>query len=139
MKSYPSTSITRLSGDILADASRGPVMITRYRKPGYVIMAADRYEDLVRSSSPEVINSTLGERESIMIESGKHDDETDLVALRLFADRLIDRDEAETRTGLHLSEILIMMGRLGIKRKNVEVYEGMSEDQKRLFDEVFST
>ena len=29
------------------DAAHGPVMITRYRKPGYVIMTADRYEKLM--------------------------------------------------------------------------------------------
>ena len=138
MKSYPSTSITRLSGDILADASNEPVMITRYRKPGYVIMTADRYESLVRSGSGDVFSSALTGEGEIMTEARGRDVDPDLTTLRLFADRLIDREEAETRTGLYLSEILILMGRLGINRRDVGMYEGMSEDQKRLFDKVFS-
>lgn len=138
MKSYPSTSITRLSGDILADASNGPVMITRYRKPGYVIMTADRYESLVRSGSGDAFSSAITGEGEIMTEARGRDVDPDLTTLRLFADRLIDREEAETRTGLYLSEILILMGRLGINRRDVGMYEGMSEDQKRLFEKVFS-
>ena len=138
MKSYPSTSITRLSGDILADASNEPVMITRSRKPGYVIMTADRYESLVRSGSGDVFSSALTGEGEILTEARGRDVDPDLTTLRLFADRLIDREEAETRTGLYLSEILILMGRLGINRRDVGMYEGMSEDQKRLFDKVFS-
>ncbi len=138
MKSYPSTSITRLSGDILMDAAHEPVLITRYRKPGYVIMTADRYESLIRTGSDEVIYSALTGGGAAVNEIGVMNAEDNLITLRSFADRDIDREEAETRTGLYLSEILILMGKLGIKRRDVGVYEGMTEDQKRLFDEVFS-
>ena len=68
----------------------------------------------------------------------KLDQEANRITLQLFADRLIDREEAEERTGLYLSEILILMGRLGIKRKPVGPYEGMSEAQTDLFEKVFT-
>lgn len=138
MKSYPSTSITRLSGDIMADASREPVMITKYRKPGYVIMAADQYMSLVGQAPSEPGSLNIKIRDEKMSKSESRDVYEDHITLQLFADRLIDREEAEERTGLYLSEILILMGRLGIKRKAVGAYEGMTNDQKRLFDEVFS-
>lgn len=67
-----------------------------------------------------------------------NDIKKNMITLRSFADRHIDREEAETRTGLYLSEILVVMGQLGIKRRDVGIYEGMNEDQKKLFDEVFS-
>lgn len=58
--------------------------------------------------------------------------------IQRFADRMICRAEVEERTGLYLSEILIEMGKLGIQRKHPDVYEGMSEQQRELFDKVFS-
>ena len=119
------------------DAAHGPVMITRYRKPGYVIMAADRYEDLVRQGSDERGKSGLSPGDEEMSEVERKDTAADRIALQLFADRLIDREEAEERTGLYLSEMLVLMGELGIKRKTVGAYEGMPEAQKRLFDMVF--
>lgn len=57
--------------------------------------------------------------------------------LEAFADRRIGREEAEERTGLYLSEILLRLGELGIPRRTVGKYEGMSEGQRRLFDQVF--
>lgn len=48
MKEYPSTAITRLSGEILDDAMRSPVSITRYRRPAFVIMSADHYQRLTK-------------------------------------------------------------------------------------------
>lgn len=47
MKQYPSTAITRLSGQILEDAIRSPVAITRYRRPAFVVMSAEYYASLV--------------------------------------------------------------------------------------------
>lgn len=46
MKEYPSTAITRLSGEILETARRAPVAITRYRKRAFVIMSTEHYEQL---------------------------------------------------------------------------------------------
>lgn len=137
MKSYPSTSITRLSGDILADAASSPVMITKYRKPGFVIMSAETYANLTRKASREDVIAP-----SVVFASAKTDGddrnealERDVIAL--FADRRIGREEAEDRTGLHFSEILVRMGELGIKRKKVDIHERMTPAQRKLFDEVF--
>lgn len=58
--------------------------------------------------------------------------------LELFAARQIDRQEAEERTGLYFSEILIRMKELGIKRQYAPLFEGMSEAQKKLFKEIFA-
>jgi hypothetical protein len=57
--------------------------------------------------------------------------------LEAFADRRIGRQEAEERTGLYLSEILLRLGELGITRRPVRMYEGMSEEQRQLFDQIF--
>jgi len=57
--------------------------------------------------------------------------------LEAFADRRIGREEAEARTGLYLSELLLRLGELGIPRRPVELYEGMSDRQRQLFDQIF--
>ena len=58
MKHYKSTDITRKSGEILEDALHGPVSITKYRKPKYIIMSADYYEALTDShTGQEVFDS----------------------------------------------------------------------------------
>lgn len=54
MKEYPSTAITRLSGEILDDAMRSPVAITRYRRPAFVIMSADHYDRLTKRNTRTV-------------------------------------------------------------------------------------
>jgi prevent-host-death family protein len=46
MRSFPSTDITRKSGQILDQADRGPVSITRYNRPRYVVMSVEYYERL---------------------------------------------------------------------------------------------
>lgn len=138
MKCYPSTSITRLSGDILAEAVRAPVMITKYRKPGYVIMAADKYVDLVRGGASKLKPHTSNLQEGEMGHSKQHADANELEVLKLFAEGGIDRYEAEERTGLYFSELLIRMGELGIKRQAVGMYDRMTPEQRKLFDEVFA-
>lgn len=57
--------------------------------------------------------------------------------LEAFAHRRIGREEAEERTGLYLSEILLRVGELGIPRRPIEMYEGMSDQQRQLFDQIF--
>ena len=135
MKSYPSTSITRLSGEILAEAAREPVMITRYRKPEYVIMAVESYNELQRAMpAGRLVTGRIGDDTD---QGDARDDALDREVLQQFADRLIGRDEAEERTGLYFSEILVRMAELGISRKPVGLYEGMPAGQVKLFDEVF--
>ncbi|WP_299082983.1 type II toxin-antitoxin system prevent-host-death family antitoxin [uncultured Ruegeria sp.] len=48
MKQFPSTDITRKSGEILETALRGPVAITKYRRAKYVLMSAEHYETLTK-------------------------------------------------------------------------------------------
>lgn len=54
MKEYPSTAISRLSGEILDHARRSPVAITRYRRPAFVIMSTEHYQRLTGHNKPTV-------------------------------------------------------------------------------------
>lgn len=46
MKHFPSSAITRDSGELLHSADSEPVAITRYNRPRYVLMTLDHYERL---------------------------------------------------------------------------------------------
>ena len=50
MRSFPSTNITRKSSEILEQADRGPVFITRYIRPRYVVMSADHFDRLTHQN-----------------------------------------------------------------------------------------
>ncbi|MBW7921163.1 MAG: type II toxin-antitoxin system prevent-host-death family antitoxin [Rubellimicrobium sp.] len=47
MKHFPSSAITRDSGELLHSADTAPVAITRYSRPRYVLMTMEHYERLV--------------------------------------------------------------------------------------------
>lgn len=46
MKHFPSSAITRESGELLHSADAAPVAITRYSRPRYVLMTVKHYERL---------------------------------------------------------------------------------------------
>ncbi len=48
MKRYKSTDMTRRSGEMMEDALRGPISITKYRKPKYVLMSASHYDNITK-------------------------------------------------------------------------------------------
>jgi antitoxin Phd len=50
MLTFESKDISRRSGDLLEAADRGPVEITRYKRPRYVLLRKDMYDDLVARS-----------------------------------------------------------------------------------------
>lgn len=50
MKTFQSSDITRQTGDLLAAADREPVQITRNRKPRYVLMRQEHYQQLTRGA-----------------------------------------------------------------------------------------
>jgi PHD/YefM family antitoxin component YafN of YafNO toxin-antitoxin module len=58
MKEYPSTAITRHSGEILDDAMRSPVAITRYRRPAFIIMSTEHYDRITARNTRTV--GTIG-------------------------------------------------------------------------------
>lgn len=43
---FPSTALSQDTGTVLAEAARGPVVLTHYRKPRYALMSFDEYERL---------------------------------------------------------------------------------------------
>jgi prevent-host-death family protein len=43
MKEFQAADLSRRIGDVLDAASRGPIAITKHRKPRYVIMTVDEY------------------------------------------------------------------------------------------------
>ncbi|AZN71507.1 type II toxin-antitoxin system prevent-host-death family antitoxin [Georhizobium profundi] len=46
MKEFAAADLTGKTGDLLEAASVSPVAITKHRKPRYVIMSMERYENL---------------------------------------------------------------------------------------------
>lgn len=71
MKEYPSSAITRQSGEILDQAAREPVAITRYRKPRFIIMSATHYDKLTRRNprTVETIDSLSSEMKAEMLDA----------------------------------------------------------------------
>ncbi|MEO9338696.1 prevent-host-death family protein [Mesorhizobium sp. SB112] len=49
MKEFAAADLTRKTGDLFEAASVSPVAITKHRKPRYVIMSMERYEDLTHN------------------------------------------------------------------------------------------
>lgn len=50
MITFESKDISRRSGDLLEAADHAPVEITRYKRPKYVLMRKDMYDELVARS-----------------------------------------------------------------------------------------
>ena len=48
-KTYTTTDLNKQSGNVLDDASRGPVALTRRGKTRFVILSAERYERLTKT------------------------------------------------------------------------------------------
>jgi prevent-host-death family protein len=46
MKEFQAAQLSRRIGDVLEAAARGPVAITKHRKPRFVIMSVDAYAAL---------------------------------------------------------------------------------------------
>jgi prevent-host-death family protein len=44
MKEFQAADLSRRIGDVLDAASRGPIAITKHRKPRFVLMTVDEYE-----------------------------------------------------------------------------------------------
>ncbi len=54
MTSYSTSDLSRRSGDIIADALRGPVTITQRNKARLVILNIEDYEKLRRVADPRL-------------------------------------------------------------------------------------
>jgi hypothetical protein len=50
VRTFRSSDITRQSGDLLAAADHEPVQITRNRKPRYVLMRKEHYQQLTKGA-----------------------------------------------------------------------------------------
>ena len=48
IRNFPAADLARKTGDVLDAASRAPVAITKHRKPRFVLMSMERYEELTR-------------------------------------------------------------------------------------------
>ena len=51
MKTFRAADLTRQTGDLFEAAAREPVAITKHRKPRFVVMSFDRFEELTRGTS----------------------------------------------------------------------------------------
>ncbi len=58
MTNYTTSDLSRKSGDIIADAMRGPVMITQRNKPRLVILSVEEFNRLrARESYPRKVHT----------------------------------------------------------------------------------
>lgn len=70
MRSFPSTDLKQTLGDVLNAANRGPVTITRYNKPRYVLMSVEDYEQRVRKNERRVlVTSDMPAEHLVMVEA----------------------------------------------------------------------
>lgn len=53
IQNFPAADLARKTGDILDAASRAPVAITKHRKPRFVLMSLERYEELTGASDQQ--------------------------------------------------------------------------------------
>ncbi len=51
MATFRQTDITRNSGDVFEAARRGPVTITHHKRPTFVIMSFERFEQISKADS----------------------------------------------------------------------------------------
>lgn len=51
--SYPSTDLANNTGDVLKGADKGPIQITQYRKPRYVLMTIEDFGSLSERASTQ--------------------------------------------------------------------------------------
>ena len=54
MRSFPSTAITRRSGEILEQVDRSLVSVTRYSRWRYVVMSAEYYDRMTHQNPRSV-------------------------------------------------------------------------------------
>jgi prevent-host-death family protein len=52
VKTFRAADLTRHTGDIFEAASRAPVAITKHRRPRFVLMSIDRFEELTGGTGP---------------------------------------------------------------------------------------
>jgi hypothetical protein len=102
----------------------------------YVIMTADQFENLVRNGSGKIGQPGVDLDDKGMSQFERDDVDAHRSIFQLFSDRLIDRKGPEKRTRLYLSEIQILMGKVGVKRKPIVAYGGMPEVQRQLLNIV---
>jgi prevent-host-death family protein len=51
VKTFRAADLTRHTGDLFEAAAREPVAITKHRKPRFVVMSYDRFEELTRGAT----------------------------------------------------------------------------------------
>lgn len=54
MKQFPAADITRNTGDLFEAAAVAPIAITKHRKPRFVVMSMDCYEELTAHSPSQM-------------------------------------------------------------------------------------
>lgn len=57
MRSFPSSDLKQMLGDVLNAASREPIAITKHKKPRYVLMSMEEYEQRIRPDERQAITA----------------------------------------------------------------------------------
>ena len=52
MRTFTTNDLNKQVGDVTDAAGKGPVLITRHRKPRYVLMSVEHYESLRKRPDP---------------------------------------------------------------------------------------
>ena len=53
MKQFAAADLTRNTGDLFEQATRAPVAITKHRKPRFVMMSMEHYEQMAIPHGPQ--------------------------------------------------------------------------------------
>ena len=57
MSGFSTSDLNRRSGELLAAAARNPVLITQRKKPRFVLLSIEDYNDLKRNGDPRKVGT----------------------------------------------------------------------------------
>lgn len=58
MRTFTTVDLNKAVGDVTEAARHEPVVITRHRKPRYVLMTFEHYERIMKSNNPREVHRT---------------------------------------------------------------------------------
>lgn len=76
---FKAADLTRHTSELFDAAIRSPVAITKHRKPKFVLMSMDQYQQLARGATQQVhtIDDMPGDLKALMIEGLERDLDAD--------------------------------------------------------------
>lgn len=59
MREFTTVDLNKAVGDVTEAAQHEPVIITRHRKPRYVLMSYEHYERIMKTGNPREVHRTV--------------------------------------------------------------------------------